>query len=329
MTRGPRISWEALAKIIAGADAPLAIRLDGTVVVYLFFEPALGRLGLRVPAGEVDLDPSPLAQVEVARHHLQGEDVVEIATRATDLFPYFHGFAVSVADRIQLDGLDANAAVNECVARWQDLLRQVVLLSPERQLGLIGELWLFGHIVVRLGPAGALAAWTGPTRAAHDFRFGCYEIEVKSTRGERRQHLISSETQLVASQGCDLYLLSLQFAAAGAGEGMSLASQVIAVRELLEEQPLVRTFDALLAAAYGLDPFDLGQYSAKVKLRTAPYLVPIGAGFPRLVLADAAEVSAIARISDVRYRVDVEGLGFAAGSHEFDDVLGVPADVPG
>jgi hypothetical protein len=327
MTTQPRISWEELAAIIRDAEAPVAVRLHGEVVVYLFFDPTSGRLGLRVPVGAVELDPSPLAQVEVTRRHLGGDNVIEIATRTVVLFPYFYGFSVSVADSIQLDGLDASAAVNECVARWTDLLHQVTLLSPERQLGLVGELWLLGHLIVRLGPADALAAWTGPTRTAHDFRFGRYEIEVKSTGGERRVHVISSDTQLEASPGCNLYVLSLQFTVAGADAGESFASRVTAVREQLKERPLVQAFDTVLAAGYGLDPSDVGQYSAAVKLRTPPYLVPVDADFPRVVLRGLVSGDAVARISDVRYRVDVEGLGFVTGSTQFDEVIGDLPDV--
>jgi hypothetical protein len=70
MTAQPRISWEELATIIRDAEAPVAVRLDGDVVVYLFFDPASGRLGLRVPAGAVELDASPLVQIEIARRRL-------------------------------------------------------------------------------------------------------------------------------------------------------------------------------------------------------------------------------------------------------------------
>ncbi|MHB1510431.1 MAG: PD-(D/E)XK motif protein [Acidimicrobiales bacterium] len=325
MTPQPRISWEELAAIIHDAEAPVAVRLDGEVVVYIFYDPADGRLGLRVPVGAADLDPSPLVQVEVTRRQLDGGDIVEIATRTVMLFPYFHGFCLSVADRIQLDGLDANEAVNECVAGWTDLLRQATLLSPERQLGLIGELWLLSRLVARLGPAEALAAWTGPSQAAHDFRFGRFEVEVKTTRGERRVHVISGDTQLLASLGCKLYMLSLQFTAAGADAGESLASRVAAIRGQLTERPFVQLFDALLLASYGLDPSDLAHYSSTVKLRTPPYLVPVDADFPRLVLADLVGGDTLARVSDLRYRVDVEGLGFPAGSPQFDEVIGGPS----
>lgn len=97
---------------------------------------------------------------------------------------------------------------------------------------------------------------------------------------------------------------------------------MVALREQLGQRSLVRAFDATLAAGYGLEPSDLGQYSAVVKLRTPPYLVPVDAEFPRVVLADLVDGNAAVRISDLRYRVDVEGLGFLPGSPQFDDVIG-------
>lgn len=318
----PRLTWDHLLARIEAADAPFALRLDGRVVVHLFYEPESQRLGLRVPRGKIDLGPSPLAHVSITVPVVGGREVVEIATTVPMLYPYFHGFAVSVADRVQLDGFDTNEAVNECIARWQDLLRLAGRLGPERELGLLGELWLLRQLIGRLGPADALAAWTGPTRAAHDFRFASEEIEVKTTRGEHRIHLISSDTQLIASEGCSLSLLSLQFTAAGPSEGWTLGDAVDAVRRVLGTPALLSTFDGILADAFGLEPRDLAAYTGRVKLRTLPYLVPIGRGFPRLEPARVLTAEAWARISDVRYRVDVEGLGHLPGTEPFVQVLG-------
>lgn len=328
MVTGSRFSWDQLETVIAGADAPVAIRLDGEIVVHLFYEPDEARLGLRVPAGQTELRPSPLAQITVSRRRIGGVEVVEIATRAPVLFPYFHGFATSVADRVQIDGLDANVAVNECTERWQDLLRLVGRLGPEREVGLLGELWLLSRLIDGLGPRDALAAWTGPTRAPHDFRFGIHEIEVKSTRGEHRIHVISSDTQLIASTGFQLSLLSLQFTAAGPGQGSSLGQEVAEVRAKLADVGLRRQFDGTLSAAYGLDPLDLSAYSARLKLRSDAYLVPVDDSFPRLVLRDVVDAGKLARISDVQYRVDVEGLGHPAGTEPFSMVLGAIHDAP-
>lgn len=322
-----RLSWDQLYERIETSDAPFSVRLDGPVVVHLFFEPEWQRLGLRVPRGDAVLGSSPLAQVQITTPLVGGSELVEIATEVPTLFPYFHGFALSVADRVQLDGFDPNEAVNECVARWQDLLRSAGRLGAERELGLLGELYLLAHLIGHLGPTDALAAWTGPTRAAHDFRFAAHEVEVKTTRGEHREHFISSDTQLVASEGCLLWLLSLQFTAAGPGQGWTLPDAVRGIRARLRVASLVRSFDQTLRDVFGLDPTGLSAYTGRVKLRTAPYLVPINAAFPRLNPADALEPQLLARVSDVRYRVHVDGLGYPPGSIPFVTVLGDLAHV--
>jgi len=318
-----RIQWDELRGIIDSADSPRAIRLDGSPVVHLYFEPAGRRLGIRVPLGAAALASSPLAQVRVEARTVGEADVVEISTAVPALYPYFHGFAVSVADRVQVDQLDPNDAVNECVVRWRDLLRQAAMLSPERQLGLLGELWLLGRMISTRGPDAAIAAWTGPRRQAHDFRVEDVEIEVKTTMSEHRVHMISSDTQLVASPGACLYLLSLQYTAAGAQAGSSLASVIAEVRSGLGTGGLRTKFDQALSDGHGLLPGDVALYTTRLKLRTAPYLVPVDDHFPRISLPDLANSLDTSRISDVRYRVNVEGLGFADGSAEFTDFLGI------
>lgn len=321
MTAG-HLTWAQLESRIATATAPFALRLDGPTVIHLFYEPDLGRLGARVPKGEVDLGASPLAQVSIGSRRVGAADVVEIATTAGSLYPYFHAFVLSVADRVQLDGLDTNAAVNECILRWQDLLRLAGRLGPEREIGLLGELWLLRHLVGQRGTADALTSWTGPTRAAHDFRFAGQEIEVKVTREERRVHLISSDTQLIASEGCVLSILSLQFTLAGPGEGWTLADAIGELRGVFSGGAELHTFDRLLSDAFDLDVGELSAYRNRVKLRTPPYLVPVTDDFPRLVPARALGPEQLARVSDVRYRVDVEGLGHISGTEPFTTVLG-------
>jgi hypothetical protein len=100
---------------------------------------------------------------------------------------------------------------------------------------------------------------------------------------------------------------------------------VAAVRGQLNERRFVQVFDAVLVASYGLDTSEIAQYSSAVKLRTPPYLVPVDANFPRLVLAELVGGDTLARVSDLRYRVDVEGLGFPAGTPQFGEVLGWPS----
>lgn len=321
MVSSHRIEWETLRSIIELADAPRAIRLDGSPPAHLFFEPSTGRLGLRVPAGRGDPPASPLVQLRVENRSLDGRDLVEVSTTTPSLYPYFHGFAISVADRVQADGLDPPDAISECLLRWRDLLRQAALLSPEAQLGLLGELWLLERLIGPLGASRALQAWTGPKREAHDFRIAGNEVEVKSTTSERRVHVISSDTQLVPSPEHRLFLLSMQFTSAGANEGFSLSDRVHDLGELLGGGAPRRTFEEVLAGTYGVTNEDLGHYVARVRLRSLPYLIPVDEEFPRISLSDLEPAVDIARITDVRYRVNVEALGWEDGTDQFLAVL--------
>ena len=204
---------------------------------------------------------------------------------------------------------------------FRSLFAQVALLSPERQLGLLGELWLLDRLVTVHG-LGGLEAWTGPLGEAHDFRTGPSEFEVKTTSGERRTHLISSNNQLVASPGHDLYLLSLQFASGGA-TGASLREVVEGLRARFASLNALPGFEDLLTPFFGRTLSELGHYNTKLELRSRPYLVPVSGSLPRLTRSDEMSLpySAMARISDVSYRLDVESLGWEDGTPEFLAVL--------
>jgi hypothetical protein len=315
------MSWEFLREGINMAKVPVAFALDGEPAMHLFFEPGTGRLGLRMPTGVGDLPASLLAQLRVSRKSVNGSDVLEVSSTAVSLRPYLHAFTVAVADRVQYEGWDPADAVTESLAKFEALLQHLTFLSPEIQLGLLGELWLLERLIGIHGGANALAAWTGPKQQAHDARVGDVEIEVKATRGEHRIHMISSATQLVASEGCSLYLLSLQLTLAGAQAGLSLLDRVQRVQALLGSGVVRREFDDLLFQAHGLSEDELGRYRTQYKLRSKPYLVSVDEGFPRVTPDALAGVIDISRVSDIRYRVNVEALGFEDKSEAFLAVL--------
>lgn len=320
-----RLTWAELQAVIADADAPRALRFDGEPVVHLVFDPARAELGLRLPRGQGDTPVSPLALLRISQRVVHDGAIIEISTSSPALFPYFHGFATAVADRVQIDGLDSHAAIEECLFRWRDLFREAAKLTAEEQLGLLGELWLLQRLVRRHGADVALAAWTGPAGQAHDFRLGDMEIEVKSTTNEHRVHIISSDTQLTASVGASLFVLSLQYTSAGADPAHSLAGSVHTTRELLGDPAASARFDAILEQHFGVASSDLAIYTTPLKLRTPPCLVPVDEHFPRIDVRVLAASTEIARISDIRYRVNLEGLGHLAESPEFIEVLGEDA----
>ena len=62
-------------------------------------------------------------------------------------------------------------------------------------------------------------SWRGPIGEEHDFGMSAPDVEVKTTLGERREHWISTATQLVPTGDRPLYLLSIQLTSAALDSG--------------------------------------------------------------------------------------------------------------
>jgi hypothetical protein len=263
-----------------------------------------------------------MARIEIRDVVVRGQTFLEISTASPALLPHFYAFALSVADRIQVGGEPPMLAIRDSLAQWRDLFRQVATLSDEEQTGLLGELWVLDRLFGSLG-SDALEAWTGPRGEAHDFRLGVREFEVKATRTERRIHWITSTTQLVPSPGRELFVLSVQFAAAGAGPGVSIRDRVRGLEALLEPQGRIPEFEALLQTRYGLSLDDAEHYGDLVQFRSEPRLIPVTDELPCIRAEDilAIERPEMERVTDVLYRLDVAGLGYPDGSAEFLEVL--------
>lgn len=275
-----------------------------------------------MPVGKNVRPPEPiLAVVDIHIATLEHGPHLEVSTEVTDLYPYFFSFALSVADGIQFDHVAPELALQRSLRDWRALLEQVAALSPERELGLRGELWMLERLL-HLRGEGALEAWTGPRGEAHDFRFDSFEFEVKTTSSEHRTHLISSDTQLTASPQRSLFLLSLQFTSAGSG-GSTLREVVDGLRHKLTPLGLAFDFDKVLASAYQLSPATLKLYPRRLRLRSHPYLVSIDDLFPRISQSDILNLpyEGMSRLSDIRYRINVEGLGWEDGDASFLTVL--------
>jgi hypothetical protein len=252
----------------------------------------------------------------------EGRPFLEISTGNRNLYREFYSFLLSVAGNI-IGGSSPLVAVGGAVANWRHLLRPLALLTEEEQLGLLGELWLLERLSSIRG-AEALSSWTGPLGEPHDFRQRATEIEVKATRSVRRQHVITNLAQLVPSPGHDLFVLSLQFEPAGSGKGISLASQVARLREVLSGALAdVTQFNQRLENAWGYRDTDAEYYTDTFQLRTTPVLVRVDDKCPSITpgLINTLGPERAQRISDVHYAVDLGGLGTSDGSLEFTEIL--------
>jgi hypothetical protein len=210
-----------------------------------------------------------------------------------------HAMLCVIADRIQLDKLDPIRAVAETLAQWRAVLATRSRLTTEDEVGLVGELLVLEALHTTTGSA-ALMAWRGAIEEEHDFGLADIDVEVKTTSTERRQHWISSLTQLVPSGSRPLALVSLQITRGG-DAGRTLPTIIEALRLKLENA----TFNDKLGRI-GWDDSASDLFPDRWLLRSGPAFFVIDDAFPAITpgLLDKATADMTA-VRDVRYRIDL------------------------
>jgi hypothetical protein len=249
--------------------------------------------------------------------------MLEVSCGAPSLFKEFFLFTTNLADLVQVNRTPPIDALEIAVRSWNRLLQKVAGLSEEEELGLIGELWLLERLLAGQGPE-AIASWVGPAGENHDFRYGSVEIEVKTTSQADRVHLINGTHQLEASQGHDLFLLSLHVQMAGGQTGFSLCELLTSCRARLDSDgPSTLQFNRMLVQI-GVGPEDEQRYQRRFNMRSHPVLVDVVAECPRLtaeVLRGALTNAGYQRLRGIRYAINVDGLGVPDGAAEFARVI--------
>lgn len=301
---------EPSVHVIAG-DPKLMIRLPGSAQGMELLVPFEGDPPILEPLAEVGFDVATF----------DGREWIRLSTESSALFPLFYEFALIVSDRAQQDGVAVDQALREAVSSWRRLLQSAAMMPIERQTGLYGELLVLRRLELQLG-ADALDVWTGPTHEAHDFRLGEVELEVKTTRSEGRVHTINGANQLEPSPGFQLFIVSVQVAAAGQG-GASLANLIGELRQRFALQGVADRFSALIENHCLVAPAMEQHYNERLKLRSPIALVPVDDDLPRITTDDIEAIPRpeMSRVSDVRFRLDLGGLGFSDGTSSFLAIL--------
>lgn len=320
MKRERHLTWENFRDTFIEPAAPALHPIPGKPHVHLFIDAGAGRIGLRLPEGKGSQVPtSPLRTIELSKRTIDRQKVIEISTTCATLYPQFYHLAIDVSDRVQLKGEPAASALVNALADWNALLKAAQLLSLEQRLGLMGELWLLERLIAIQGPA-SIASWIGPKGEPHDFRLGTKEFEVKATTSPHRDHMINGDAQLVPTHGCQLFILSVQLAPSGAGQGLSLPHRVARIRELLRHSPgPLKEFDNGVQHM-GYSDGDASYYPEAWILRTKPVLVPVNEACPRIssaLLLSAFGPAGASRVREIHYRLNVDGLGFKDGTADF------------
>ena len=189
--------------------------------------------------------------------------------------------------------------------RWHHLLRggSGAGLSPEEQMGLLGELLVLERLLLpHMGASNAVAAWRGPLGYPKDFEIGRVAIEAKARRGGLSPFVtITSEDQLDPS-GLDalfLHVVEVNPAPSDAIDGSTIVEVAERVRsQLFSLDPGAATAFVNLLSAAGLRPED--DYSNTPWLEGDSSLYSVSNQFPRIARSELRS-----GVSRVRYALSL------------------------
>lgn len=321
------LAWEVFEEHMRGA-IPVALKMGGTRGVRIGFNPTSQSMFIRLPINpRASIPPNPYVELAVKILKDETGSVLEITTTTDRLFREFHRFAGIITEDFEEPRQTAVGAFETAIHRWRELISRKGLLTDEQQLGLQGELAFLRALLRVHGPQSVLA-WTGRNQSfpeRHDFRIGTIEIEIKSTRSSHRHHIIHGLSQLQASASYKLYIFSIRFESAGVGGGRSLCDEIKDIRLTLGNAELeLKEFNGRLLAS-GFRDEEAEHYQKKLILADLPMLIAVDDSCPRItrqMISNELPSELAARIDDLSYRVNLEGIGFMQDSEEFITILG-------
>jgi hypothetical protein len=325
MSSPNQLSWENFRATVFIRGQQRVHRVMGSPYIEVFGDGVLNRIGIwleTAPGTEIPSEISKLTFITTRTFKQKGQIFLEVATDKVSLQRQFYHFVIAVAERVIVEKRPPIEAVSLELQCFTDLLEEKLLLGPERQLGLLGEL-VFLERLIGKGGAGALDAWLGPMGEPHDFRLSGREFEVKTTLSSYRIHTINGAEQLVPSKACSLYLVSILLGPAGAGDGFSLSEKIKQLFETFARAAArLKQFTSALEAC-GFRDADSGHYTRRFALRRPIGLIRVDKNFPAITrpTIQIALGTLASRIESLQYDVSVEGLESEDGTKGFSKVI--------
>lgn len=271
----------------------------------LRIEPSTQFIELRVPRDGSIPDLSLFENIDIEYLTDSTQDCFSLRLAAEGMHYAAYSFIAKIVDELQ-HGHYFSDAISRSLNEYELLLQNRSVLSSEKQTGLLGELLLLRYLC-RIDPVAALISWLGPEAEQHDFSFGAFDLEVKTTKSERRTHRVGSATQLQPTDNRALLFLSIQITAAGSADNaFSLVQLVKQVQ--VDLGPHSAPFNDYLARM-GWREADTDSYNNKYVLRSRPAFYPVDEHFPCLQDSVLRQVIAnYEHLSEISYRTDVSHL---------------------
>jgi hypothetical protein len=200
--------------------------------------------------------------------------------------------------------MDAIAQFAARVREWQRFLAVGKGgLGVPKQMGLWGELVVLRALATNIGWNRALKGWVGPGGASQDFRLDGLLVEIKTVALGADALSISSLEQLSVSDGSTMYLAHYGAAVVAPQEGEPLPDAVLAIRNDLRDDALLRgDFENRLLGS-GYHRVHEGRYTGRGFVVRTCDIYAVGDDFPRL---DRDSVPS--QVKNARYGLLVKGL---------------------
>lgn len=286
---------------------PVVLPIAGTPACKLDIHPANGTITLITAFTPPEPDVAKWRNIRFKPVDSDEGDLAELAVSVEGNLHGVYGLLTSVADQLQLFGEPIAAAIATAVTKHRNLFAGRAGLSAEKELGLFGELLILDCLIGKIGSGPAIESWQGPLSEEHDFVFSDIHLEIKTTSGEQRRHMMHGFTQLVPLRGVPLSLVSIQLTRTNHEGGLTLGQMVSRVRA--KAGGYRPTVDAKLEAL-GWDDADVELYSAFWTKRNDPRAFDVDERFPALTAARLAPaVPNFAVVSELSYRVDLTHFG--------------------
>jgi hypothetical protein len=276
------------------SEAPdIIIRIDGPGQ----------KISLLTPHISMIQDTAELKRVNTGLETRDGNEWARITVDARNMYAETYGLMLSVVQAMR-GGATFAAATSAAMTNMKALLAAKPRISEEKQIGLVGELLLFRALLDAYDEYTIIDWWLGPLAEERDYAFPAFDVEVKTTIGESRMHVIHGAGQLEPSPGRPLWLVSIQITRAGGDpNGIALPKLVQEIRERLTATR--DRFITYLVSA-GWEDDDAAMYPTSYIFRTTPAAYLVDEDFPAVTPSRLhAVVPHSNLVSAVSYRVDV------------------------
>lgn len=268
----------------------------------LEIDPRSVQFELTTPVDGAEPDVTALERVEIDRFMDDDGEWFRMTVTGRDVPHEAYGLIVGIVAAMRA-GASFAAATAGAVSNFKSVLASRKRLSTEAQIGLLGELFVVHRLLQADPEESVLDWWLGPEAEQHDFALPEFDVEVKTSTAERREHVIHGLGQLQPNPGRDLWLLSIQVTRGGGDHSVNLAGLVRSVTARMENRRMqfLRHLDFL-----GWREQDADLYQERFLMRHKPSAFLVSEDFPALTPDRiAGSVPHHERVSGVTYRVDI------------------------